>query len=123
MGVLQVAGEDRVGVQPSVQRVDGLWRKGGGRFRHGRREGPNLPSLILRLEKGDSRVVGRPEGLPNQTMHQIQRFAGVRIVENDGAVRSSFRIGARIEEFLAVMGQTQLETGVCHDFLYSVTTQ
>jgi len=55
------------------------------RLRHCGGKDQNLPRAIQSFEKSDAAVIG-DQMLPHETVHQIQRFAGVKIVENDGVL-------------------------------------
>src|SRR6266403_300802 len=105
-------------VNPALQSTDATGVKRCGSFRCGCRKRPELPFLILIVEIGDAGIVERPKGLAHRAVNQITGAAGIEIVENYGAFRDRLRVGANIEEFLAVMGKREVGSGRAGDFLY-----
>jgi len=77
-----------------------------------------LPFLILTVQIGDAGIVERPKGLAGRAVNQVAGAAGVEVVKNYGAFRDRLRVGANIEEFLAVMGKREVGFGRAGDFLY-----
>jgi hypothetical protein len=111
VGVLHVGGEDGVGVDRAVERVDIHRGKQSGVFRRSGGSGPDLPVFSIEFQIGDVRIVGRPEGLVDVRACDVARMAGVEFVEDDGTLGAGLGIGARVQEELAVMGERRFRTG------------
>jgi len=62
---------------------------------------------VLTVQIGDAGIVERPKGLAGRAVNQVAGAAGVEVVKNYGAFRDRLRVGANIEEFLAVMGSAR----------------
>src|SRR6267154_2002868 len=105
-------------VLPALQSADATSVKRCGSFRCGCSKHPELPFLILIVEIGDAGIVERPKGLADRAVNQVAGAAGVEVVENYGAFRDRLRVGAYIEEFLAVVGKREIGSGRAGDFLY-----
>src|SRR6267154_4785445 len=105
-------------VHPALQSADATGVKRRGSFRCGCRKRPELPFLILIVEIGDAGIVERPEGLADRAVNQVAGATGVEVVENYSAFRNRLRVGAYIEEFLAVVGKREIGSGRAGDFLY-----
>src|SRR5882757_2565054 len=109
-------------VHPALQSTDASSVKRCGSFRCGCSKHPELPFLILIVEIGDAGIVERPEGLADRAVNQVAGTTGVEVVKNYGAFRDRFRVGANIEEFLAVVGEREVGSGRAGDFLYGSAT-
>src|SRR6267154_2347494 len=105
-------------VNPALQSTDATGVKRCGSFRRGCRKRPELPFLILIVEIGDAGIVERPKGLAHRAVNQVAGATGVEVVKNYGAFRDRLRVGANIEEFLAVVGKCEVGSGRTGDFLY-----
>src|SRR6267154_4348267 len=105
-------------VHPALQSIDATGVKRCGSFRCGYRKHPELPFLILIVEIGDAGIVEGPKGLADRAVNQIAGATGVEVVKNYGAFRDRLRVGANIEEFLAVVGKSEIGSGRAGDFLY-----
>src|SRR5882757_7395319 len=109
-------------VHPALQGADATGVKRCGSLRCGCKKHPELPFLILIVEIGDAGIVERPKGLADRAVNQVAGATGVEVVENYGAFRDRLRVGANIEEFLAVVGKREIGSGRAGDFLYSPAT-
>ncbi len=47
----------------------------------------------------------------DRAVDQVLRTAGIEVVENDGALRSRFRIRARVQELFAIVGKSEVRSG------------
>ncbi len=121
--VLQVGGEESMRVDPALKRIDIVWVKKHRGFRCAHLERPHLPFLVLAGKIGDAGIVGRPEGLAKVAVNEIAGAAGVEVVEDDGAFRSGLCVGANVEEFLAVVGKSEVGPGRRYDFLHGSAAQ
>src|SRR5712671_3935300 len=109
-------------VNPALQSTDATGVKRCGSFRCGCRKCPELPFLILTVEIGDAGIVKRPEGLAHRAVNQVAGATGVEVVKNYGAFRDRLGVGVNIEEFLAVVGKSEIGTARAGDLLYGSAT-